>query len=253
MNLLKLHSFTDRPQWVQRAADLSVEVWPQFMLQDSSDTKYWEWLKRVLPDYQFLFTDETGDIVGAGYTVPLAKDYSSDLLPEGWSAVLEQGFRDYQNGLRPSSASALSINIAKKHQGKGLSHLILKEMRQQIFRKGLRALIAPVRPMLKSQFPDVLMEEYLQWKSKEGAPFDPWIRAHLKQGGRMVRIAHNSMKISGTVNDWEKWTGQNFKTSGLYVVSGALSRVSVNLENNSGEYFDPNVWIIHLPSSGDRQ
>jgi hypothetical protein len=53
------------------------------------------------------------------------------------------------------------------------------------------------------------------------------------------------MSISGTVSDWEKWTGLLFPDSGDYIVDKALIPISVDKKNDIGTYIEPNVWIIH--------
>jgi hypothetical protein len=53
------------------------------------------------------------------------------------------------------------------------------------------------------------------------------------------------MVITGTVREWETWTGMRFPESGAYVVPEALQPVLIDLECNSGRYEDPNVWMRH--------
>ena len=54
---------------------------------------------------------------------------------------------------------------------------------------GLRRLIACVRPTLKDRYPLVPIERYLEWRRDDGLPFDPWIRLHVRLGGRIARAA----------------------------------------------------------------
>jgi hypothetical protein len=53
------------------------------------------------------------------------------------------------------------------------------------------------------------------------------------------------MVITGTAQEWEAWTGMYFPESGAYVVPEALQPVLIDLENDSGRYEDPNVWMRH--------
>lgn len=53
------------------------------------------------------------------------------------------------------------------------------------------------------------------------------------------------MTITGSVAEWEKWTGMRFPESGEYVVPGALRPVVVDLEEDLGLYEVPNVWMLH--------
>ncbi len=56
------------------------------------------------------------------------------------------------------------------------------------------------------------------------------------------------MHISGSISDWEKWTGLKFPGSGNYVIDKALVPVSIDIEKNIGKYIEPNVWMIHETS-----
>ncbi len=53
------------------------------------------------------------------------------------------------------------------------------------------------------------------------------------------------MTIPGTLAQWEKWTGMRFPTSGDYIVPGALAPVQIDVEQGSGVYVEPNVWMRH--------
>lgn len=53
------------------------------------------------------------------------------------------------------------------------------------------------------------------------------------------------MRITGTIAEWEKWTGIKFAESGRYVIPGALVPIEIDLENNLGTYIEPNVWMVH--------
>jgi hypothetical protein len=89
------------------------------------------------------------------------------------------------------------------------------------------------------------LKDYINWKNKDGMPFDPWIRVHIKIGGKIVGICERSMEIRGTVSEWEDWTNLTIQTSGDYIVDKALIPVKVDIEKNIGKYIEPNVWIIH--------
>lgn len=53
------------------------------------------------------------------------------------------------------------------------------------------------------------------------------------------------MSIKGTVEQWESWTGMRFIQSGQYVVPNALVPVTVDIEKQSIEYIEPNLWMLH--------
>jgi hypothetical protein len=89
------------------------------------------------------------------------------------------------------------------------------------------------------------MERYAAWRRPDGAPFDPWLRAHWRLGARTVRVAPRSMVVTGTVAEWEEWAAMPFPESGEYVVRGALCPVAVDRERDRGIYTEPNVWMRH--------
>jgi hypothetical protein len=110
---------------------------------------------------------------------------------------------------------------------------------------GLRALIACVRPTLLARYPLTPIATYARWTREDGLPFDPWIRIHVRLGGRMSRPESVSMRIVGSVAEWESWAGMPFPESGSYVVDGALAPVQIDRESDAGTYHEPDVWVIH--------
>ena len=61
----------------------------------------------------------------------------------------------------------------------------------------------------------------------------------------MLGPAPASMRILGTVAEWEAWTGMVFPASGHYVVPGALDLVTMDTEQDRGEYLETNLWMEH--------
>ena len=93
------------------------------------------------------------------------------------------------------------------------------------------------------------MEDYIQWKDRNGLPFDSWLRVHVKAGGTIVKVCSKAMYIPGTVDEWKEWTELDFPGSGSYIVPGALNSILINIEKNEGIYTEPNVWILHETES----
>jgi hypothetical protein len=141
--------------------------------------------------------------------------------------------------------SALAAMVAPSHQRRGLSAAILQVMRATAAGHGLTALIAPVRPTLKHRYPLTSIERYMHWTQPDGSPFDPWLRVHWRLGAEFLQVAPHSMVVTGTVQEWEAWTGMSFPESGPYVVPGALQPVLIDLEKDCGRYEDPNIWMRH--------
>ena len=79
--------------------------------------------------------------------------------------------------------------------------------------------------------------------ARRRVPFDPWLRVHEVIGGRILALAPESMRITGSVTDWEQWTGMAFPEDGEYVLPGGLATLLV--EDGAGTHVEPNVWMLH--------
>ena len=54
-----------------------------------------------------------------------------------------------------------------------------------------------------------------------------------------------SLRITGTVAEWEEWTETPFPESGTYVFPHCLAPLEVDREADLGAYWEPNVWVRH--------
>jgi len=75
-------------------------------------------------------------------------------------------------------------------------------------------------------------------------------------GGRPTAVSAlaaeipRSLQITGTVAEWESWTELRFRETGDYVFPAGLATVHIDRDQDLGEYWEPNIWIIHPPTSG---
>lgn len=81
---------------------------------------------------------------------------------------------------------------------------------------------------------------------EDGLHIDPWIRTHQLLGATILAPAPKAMTISGTVAEWEEWTGMAFPESSRYVVPDALDPVDIDREQDRGIYEETNLWMQHL-------
>ena len=114
---------------------------------------------------------------------------------------------------------------------------------------GLKNLIAPVRPSWKERYPLSPIEDYARWSNEKGEPFDPWIRTHVRLGGKIAAPIPESLRITGTVADWESWINMALPASGDYTFPRCLAPLHVDRTADVGLYWEPNVWIVHGPLS----
>jgi GNAT superfamily N-acetyltransferase len=235
----RIFTIADRPDLGQRLDEVA-DPWPEFIHHDEVVNARWDELYSRWPALQLvLVDDETEEVLGKGNTMPVEWDGREETLPGGVVEVFEREYR------QPNVLSAMVAIIDEKHQGRGLSGTLIQGMARAAASNGFACLLAPVRPTWKDRHPFVPLEEYMRWTREDGLPFDPWIRLHTRLGAEMLTVAPRSLDISGSIADWESWTGMSFPGDGEYVVPGAL--VPVRFEGGLGCYVEPNVWMRHEP------
>jgi GNAT superfamily N-acetyltransferase len=247
---LKVYTLAERPEYSDQIDQLSSEAWPEFLLH--GDSTNWGLLFDELSDSQLLVTDSDGVLMAVGHTAHLIWDGTIDDLPESLFDVIARAHAARRSKQQPNTVSALAAMVAKPYRQQGLSAEIIRQMISLADRAGCNSLIAPIRPILKDRYPLVPLEEYVNWTVPSGEAFDPWIRLHLRLGAELLAIADSTLRVEGTVSDWEKWTGMDFPGSGPHIVPGALAPVEIDLALDRGTYHDPNVWMIHSLKSEDQ-
>ncbi|KAE8409387.1 hypothetical protein BDV37DRAFT_278338 [Aspergillus pseudonomiae] len=163
----------------------------------------------------------------------------------------------------PNVLSALQVAVDPEYRGLGMAEIMIQAMKALAKQEGLDALVVPLRPTRKAQYPEVDFAEYLRWgvdRNGHTEPFDPWLRKHVRLGGRPLRIANPSMSVRAKGAVWREWTGLNLaaiaaetscqKHSGgrEYVevpIAGGLVPLRYYPEEDQGIYDEPNVWLIH--------
>ena len=234
-----------RPDLGDQVRRLNAGAWPEFLQHDAVCGRHWRSLYSTFARFQLLWCDAFDAVIAVGHAIPLRWDGAKANLPSGLDGALERGVGDAECGRSPTALSALAAVVAPAHQRQGLSTVILRAMRANAAAHGLTSLIAPVRPTLKHRYPLTPIERYAGWKRPDGSPFDPWLRVHWRLGAEFLQVAPQSMVITGSVWEWEAWTGYSFPESGPYVVPEALCPVIIDRVRDCGRYEDPNIWLWH--------
>ncbi len=227
-----------------QAKVINDKVWPTFMSNDPIANQVWHFMCTTYARYQFILKDDEGAVIGAGHATAFYWDANPASLPSGgWDYVMIQAERDHLAGRPPNTLSAIAAMVDPEHRSKGVSRDILQTMKTLAKAGGLAHMVAPVRPTLKPMYPLIPMTDYITWTRDDGTLFDPWLRTHARLGAWVVGVAHESMRIEGSVAQWAQWTDMHFPQDGPYVVPGAL--VPVVFEGGRGVYVEPNVWMLH--------
>ena len=220
--------------------------WPEFMRHDPLGDVFFGRLPEVFPPWQQLLLDDDDRVVGKVNAIPFSWDGTDDDLPDrGWDAVLERGFAAQRLGLPATAVSLLEARLVPDLLGGGHARAMLEAMGARAVGAGLLDLFGPVRPTRKHEDPHTPMAEYALATRGDGLPADPWLRVHVRMGGRIVKVAPASMVIPGTLREWRDWTGMPFDESGDVVVPFACNPVHVDLAQDHAVYVEPNVWVHH--------
>jgi GNAT superfamily N-acetyltransferase len=237
---VKLFRYADRPDLREiRYEQLSLLTFPEYMHHNAMGHLYWDRLYKEHPDFQLGLLD--GDeLVAELHSLPAAWDGSVEDLPPGWDDIFP---RSFESGREHDALFALAISVLPDRQGQRLSGVMLEAMRDAARAAGLKRLAAPVRPTLKSRYPLIPIERYMEWRRDDDSHFDPWLRLHERLGGEIVAPSPVSMTIDASVPEWEEWTGMTMPEDGDYLIPGALAPVEVR--GGQGRHIEPNVWVAH--------
>jgi len=223
------------PAW-----EATKDVLPEYNNHGDVLNAYWPRLTEERPEFQFHLVG--GDeILARARSLPLRWDGTVEDLPDGIDGAIARGFDE--GGA--NTLCAMVIMVPRARQGSGVSSQALAAMVEIARRHGFRAVIAPVRPSWKDRYPLVPIERYVEWRREDGLFFDPWIRVHERAGASVLKPEPHSLRITGTVSEWESWTEMAFPESGEYVFPGGLATLEIDREQDAGRYWEPNVWMVH--------
>ena len=229
------------PGW-KRAEEISGHAYPAFMYHDPVANERFPLVYDLYPDWQQLAM--VGDrVIGFLNCVPLPWNPGDPLPDEGWDWAITTATEAIINDTE--TACALQVVVDPDLHGRGYSKLLVARMREVAVGKGCVRLLAPVRPTRKWEFPRIPMADYASCVDGAGKPFDPWIRVHISLGAEIIGPCERAMTITGTIAEWESWTGMRFPTTGSYEVPGALAPVEVEADADLVSYVEPNLWVVH--------
>jgi GNAT superfamily N-acetyltransferase len=238
---MTIATVAERPDLVDPGWQATRDVLPEYNDHGDVLNEYWPRLTTERAEFQFHLVDHDGEILARARSIPIRWDASVEDLPDGIDGAIARGFDEGGANV----LCALVIMVPRSLQGRGLSARAVEAMREIAERHGLSALIAPVRPSWKHRYPLVPIERYASWRRPDGWLFDPWMRVHERLGATVLKPEPRSLRITGTVYEWEEWTNMSFPESGSYWFPGGLSTLEVDREADRGSYWEPNVWMHH--------
>lgn len=228
----------ERPDVAERAWELTRDTLPEYNNHGDVLNVYWPRLVTERPDFQFHLLDGDEPVARAR-SLPIRWDGSIEDLPKGIDGAIARGFEE----TGANTLCAMIVQVPRERQRGGLSRLALEAMADLARRNEFGALIAPVRPSWKDRYPLTPIERYAAWTRDDGLPFDPWMRVHARLGGTILKPEPESLRITGSVEEWREWTALTFPEDGEYAFPGGLAPLRVS--GGRGEYWEPNVWMLH--------
>lgn len=236
---MRAYTVAERPELAEPAWEATSDAFPEYNNHGDVLNAYWGGLTAERPEFQFHLVGEDDAILARARSVPLRWDGTLDDLPAGIDGAIKRGFDEGGANV----LCALVIMIPRTVRGGGVSAEALRAMVAIARSHGLRSLIAPVRPTWKERYPLTPIERYAAWRRADGLLFDPWLRTHERLGARVLRAEPESLRITGSVAEWEEWTGISFPEDGEYVFPGGLATLRV--VDGVGSYWEPNIWMEH--------
>jgi len=243
---LSILSQAARPELKKAARAIEQAAWNElgYLNYTKAHYEYYSDLLNAYSEYQLCLVDEETDYpVAVANCVPFICASQDSLPPEGWDWVVETAALTKEG--QANMLGALAISVTSVHRSKGYGRILIGALVDLAKAKGLRGVVAPVRPSAKMRHPWVPILEYINWTDESGRLYDPWLRSHLSAGGKLVGPCERSMVVHEPVAFWENWSKQRFKTSGDYALDGALAPVKIDLDRQTGIYEEPNVWVSY--------
>jgi GNAT superfamily N-acetyltransferase len=238
---LTITVLADRPELAEAMWGMA-NAWPEFMRHDPIGGLFYGNVETRFAE-SVLVGRDGDEVVAVAYSLPFVLD-GTELPDHGWDAAIRSGLLASIHGTQPNAISAIEIAVRPDRQGTGLSVEMLTAMRDNAARLGYAELVAPVRPNGKSDVDEPMSVHAFRVRD-DGLPLDPWLRVHVRAGGRIDKIAPRSMVIPGTLDEWREWTGLPFDRTGPVAVPQALAPVWCDAEHGVATYVEPNVWVRH--------
>ena len=238
---MRVFTVAERPDLVEPGWVATRDAMPEYNNHGDVANVYWPRLTEERPEFQFHVVDDDDAIVARARSLPVRWDGTVDDVPAGFDGALARGFDEGGANV----LCAMIVAVPRALRRRGMSAVALHAMLDLARAHGLEALIAPVRPSWKERYPLMPIDRYAAWRREDGLLFDPWMRVHERLGARVLKAEAKSLRITGTVEEWEEWTGMQFPESGEFWFPGGLSTVEIDHDADRGRYWEPNVWMHH--------
>lgn len=224
---------------------LFAEGFPAFITADREVSKHIGRVRELFTGLDIILLDEHDVPVATGWGVPLAWAGEATALAATFADVLREAVELQDAAGRADTMVICGGVVHPAHKGTGVAQQLIRALCDTAAQQGLARVVAPLRPTRKHLYPLMAIETYAAWVRDDGLPWDPWLRLHVRVGGRVVGLAPRAQTMTGTAAQWQGWTGLELPASGDYVIPNGLSTLRLDAERDLGTYVEPNIWVRH--------
>jgi hypothetical protein len=225
---------------------LFAEGFPKFISADLALKEYIGRVREYFPHLDVMMVDESENPVATGWGVPIS--WSGDVadLPSSFAEILRRAIDVHDSGSEPNTFVICGAVVDPARKGSGTAADLIRALIGVGQAESMTRVLAPVRPTRKHLYPLFSIEDYASWVRDDGLPFDPWLRLHVRLGARVISLAREAQTMTGTVQEWEEWTGMSLPVSGEYVIPQGMSVLRIDRGVDLGSYVEPNIWVQHV-------
>lgn len=223
---------------------LFADAFPALITADAAAKVYIGRVREWFADLNIMLVSDRQP-VATGWGVPIRWNGTISDLPSGYTDTTRRAVELRETGGRADTFVICGAIVSRSLGRRGVAADLIAALRDLPAASSLPRVIAPVRPTLKPSYPLTPMETFAGWLRPDGLPLDPWLRTHVRVGGHILTTAPNSQTMTGTVAQWETWTGMQLPATGHYVIPDGLSPLYIAREADVGTYTEPNIWIQH--------
>jgi len=193
---------------------LFAEGFPKFITADLAVKECIGRVRDYFPHLDVMLVDESDKPVATGWGVPISWLGDVADLPSSFADVLRRAIEVHDSGLDANTFVICGAVVDPGRKGSGTATELIRALSSTGQAMGMTRILVPLRPTRKHLYPLFSIEDYASWVRDDGLPFDPWLRLHVRMGARVISLAREAQTMTGTIQDWEEWTGISLPVSG---------------------------------------
>lgn len=179
-------TYAERPDLEDQLAEFG-PLWPEFIFHGALSTQYNDLTHSTFARFNLYVLDADERVLAAAVSAPVVWDGRPADLPVGWDDAVRQVAADHKAGRTPTTLCAFGAMVRREHARTGLGGAAIRAMKAVAADSGFGALIAPVRPTLKSRYPLRPIEWYMPRSQIDDFQAGLLSRVAMRVNGRVVR------------------------------------------------------------------